>query len=235
MNKLFIDNSINIEDIVIDQDLDLKIDFKDEKKNLTINVLPNVCLRVFDTSNNTKNSITYNISENTQVIINKFSIDCSDEITLNINKENAKITFNTSLINYSDNTYRQTVNHNCMNSESKIKNHALNILDNELKLVVNGIVKKNSKNTIFRQDNKIINLKDGNSFIFPNLIVDNHDIEASHSAYIGKFDEDVIFYLMTRGLTRKDANSLLIKAFLINNMSLEENEIAILDAVVKNV
>ena len=67
------------------------------------------------------------------------------------------------------------------------------------------------------------------------MIVDNHDIEASHSAYIGKFDEDVIFYLMTRGLTRKDANSLLIKAFLINNMSLEENEIAILDAVVKNV
>ena len=121
MNKLFIDNSINIEDIVIDQDLDLKIDFKDEKKNLTINVLTNVCLRVYDTSNNTKNSITYNISENTQVIINKFSIDCSDEITLNINKENAKITFNTSLINYSDNTYRQTVNHNCMNSESKKK------------------------------------------------------------------------------------------------------------------
>lgn len=235
MNKLIIDNNINIEEIIIDKDMDLVINLKEISKRLAIQVMSNVCLRVFDTSQNTLDDITYNIDSNSQVLINKFSIDCSDKITININDENSKVTFNSSIINYKDNEYRQIINHNYKNSESKIVNHCLNIKENKLKLIIDGIIKKDSTNTIFKQDNKIINLKNGNSFILPNLIVDNNDIEASHSAYIGTFDEDVIFYMMTRGLTEKEANNLLIKAFLINSMKLEQKEEDILNAIIENI
>lgn len=235
MNKLFIDNNINIENIVVDKDTELKIDFNTLEKKLSIDVLPSVYLKVFDLSKNTKNNIVYNVGSSAVIEIDKFSIDCSDTVTININSENAKVTFNNSLINYQDNTYSQFINHNAKNTESKIVNNALNVLDKKLELVVNGIVKKDSINTIFKQDNKIINLNDGNSLILPNLIVDNNDIVASHSAYIGKFDEDVVFYLMTRGLSEDDANKLLIKGFLINNMNLLEDDKNLVESIIDNI
>ena len=59
-------------------------------------------------------------------------------------------------------------------------------------------------------------LKEGKSYILPNLIVDNDEIDASHSAYIGKFDDKVIFYLMTRGLSEKESNNSIAEANVVN-------------------
>ena len=56
------------------------------------------------------------------------------------------------------------------------------------------------------------------------MIVDTNEVEASHSAYIGTFNEDDIFYMMSRGLTKNECEDLLIKAFLISNMDLTEDE-----------
>ena len=53
MNKLIIDNSVNIEEIIVDSDMDITISFNDCKRNLNIQVMPGVCLKIFDISNNT--------------------------------------------------------------------------------------------------------------------------------------------------------------------------------------
>lgn len=235
MNKLLIDNNIKEEQIVVDTDMDINMNFSDISKNLIIQVMNGVCLRIFDTSNNTNNNITYNIGEHCNIIINKLSTNCSDIVTINLNEEHSIIKFYSSIINYDNNIYNQNINHNNKNAESKIVNHCINILNNEFKFIVNGTIKNSGQNTIFKQDNKIINIKNGKSFILPNLIVDNNDIEASHSAYIGNFDEDIIFYLMTRGLSKKDSNNLLIKAFLLNNMELEDREQDIFNGIIENI
>lgn len=235
MNKLLIDNNIKEEQIVVDTDMDITMNFSDISKGLIIQVMNGVCLRIFDTSNNTNNNITYNIGEYCNVIINKLSTNCSDTVTINLNEEHSIIKFYSSIINYDSNIYNQNINHNNKNAESKIVNHCINVLDNEFKFIVNGTIKNSGQNTIFKQDNKIINIKNGKSFILPNLIVDNNDIEASHSAYIGNFDEDIIFYLMTRGLSKKDSNNLLIKAFLLNNMELEDKEKDIFNGIIENI
>ena len=55
MNKLIIDNSVNIEEIIVDSDMDITISFNDCKRILNIQVMPGVCLKIFDISNNTNN------------------------------------------------------------------------------------------------------------------------------------------------------------------------------------
>ena len=72
------------------------------------------------------------------------------------------------------------------------------------------------------KDNKIIDINNGKNFISPNLLVDNDLINANHSAYIGKFKKDVVFYLKSRGIRDKECNSLLIKGFLLEKMNLDE-------------
>ena len=44
----------------------------------------------------------------------------------------------------------------------------------------------------------------------PELVIDNHDISASHGATIGELDKEALFYLCSRGLRLHEAKALLI-------------------------
>jgi Fe-S cluster assembly protein SufD len=49
----------------------------------------------------------------------------------------------------------------------------------------------------------------------PALIIDENEVAgAGHAATVGKLDEEQLFYLMARGLSRKQAISMLVMAFL---------------------
>lgn len=235
MNKIVVDNSTKDEDIFIDKDTDLMVDLEDTDKILNIHIISGTNLRSFIKTKNTNNKVTYYIDDNTDIVINKLAIDTSDEIIINLNDVNSKIKYNTSIINYKDNSYKETINHLKSNTKSRIVNHCINIENKEFKFIVDGVIKKEADKVDFKQDNKIINLKDGKSSILPNLIVDNDDIEAEHSAYIGTFDEENKFYMMSRGLTSKECDDLLIKAFLLNDMDLDEKERDIYKTIIESI
>ena len=235
MNKLIVDNNIEVNDIVVDSDTEMLVDLNDCKKEITFHIAKGVCLKGFAKTNNTNNIINYYIDENAEVIINKLAIDCNDTISINMNDINSNVKYSTSVINYKDNNYKQKVIHSNSNTKSKIVNHCINVEDNEFKFIVDGIIEKNAEKVSFKQDNKIINLKNGKSNILPNLIVDSNDIEASHSAYIGTFNEDEKFYMMSRGITEKECDDLLIKAFLLNDMELSEKEKDIYCSIIEKI
>ena len=68
-------------------------------------------------------------------------------------------------------------------------------------------------------------MNDGKSTICPNLLIDNYDVDSSHGAYIGKFSEEKLFYLMSRGINREDSYRLLLESYLINSDSIDVNRI----------
>jgi Fe-S cluster assembly protein SufD len=52
------------------------------------------------------------------------------------------------------------------------------------------------------------------SIVKPELEIYNYDIKASHGASIGQLDAQAIFYLCSRGLTKKQAQKMLLSGFL---------------------
>ena len=48
----------------------------------------------------------------------------------------------------------------------------------------------------------------------PALEILEPDVKAGHAATIGKVDENMLFYLMSRGLSRKQAERLLVEGFI---------------------
>jgi Fe-S cluster assembly protein SufB len=48
----------------------------------------------------------------------------------------------------------------------------------------------------------------------PALEILEPDVKAGHAATIGKVDENMIFYLMSRGLTRKQAEDMIVEGFI---------------------
>ena len=165
----------------------------------------------------------YSIKEDT--IIYHFSINSSSKVVIDLDREGVSLYYYYNHINYDKNVLDIEVNHHKSNTHSELFNHGVNVWDNPLDYIVNGIVPKKSKKCICNQENQIINLRNGKSSIHPNLLIDNYDVESNHSAYIGKWKEEKLFYLMSRGISRKEAYRLLLNAFLFNIDSIDMSQV----------
>lgn len=187
---------------------------------------------IYVIDDNENKNYKYNIEKDT--IIYHFSINSSSEVELNLVKEDVSVYYYYNNINYDDNKFRIKVNHLCSKTHSEIFNHGVNVFTNKLMYYVDGIVPKNSDKCICNQDNQIINMDNGKSTICPNLLIDNYDVDSNHAAYIGKFKDEVMFYMMSRGIKREVAYRLLLQGFLINSDSIEKDKIKLfLDEIEK--
>lgn len=165
----------------------------------------------------------YNIDEDT--IIYHFSINSSSNVEINMIKDGVTLFYYYSDINYDDNNFNIIVNHLKSNTHSEVINHGVNVKDKRLNFIVDGVVLKDSYKCICNQDNQIINIENGKSTILPNLFIDNYDVDANHGAYIGKFKDEVLFYLMSRGISRNMCYKLLVNGFLISSDSVNIKKI----------
>ena len=175
--------------------------------------------------NNEKTDYKYNICEDT--VIYHFGINSSSTVCINLVTEGVTLHYYYNNINYDENEFKIEINHLVGNTHSEVYNHGVNVLDSKLTYYVTGKVNKESSSCICNQDNQIINMADGKSTILPILLIDNYDVDSNHSAYIGKFRDDEIFYLMSRGISRIEANRLLLNGFLINMDSIDLSKIEV--------
>lgn len=176
-------------------------------------------------SNNENNNFKYNIEEDT--VIYHFSVNSSSTVEVNLCTEGVRLDYYFNTINYDDNEFSITINHLKNNTHSEVFNHGVNVGTKKLNFYVDGIVPKMSSKCICNQDNQIINMDNGKSTIFPNLLIDNYDVDSNHAAYIGKFKDEYLFYLMSRGISREASYRLLLEGFLINSDSIEREKIKI--------
>lgn len=58
----------------------------------------------------------------------------------------------------------------------------------------------------------------------PELEIFADDVQCAHGATCGQLDEDLLFYLMARGLPRTEAESLMVQAFLGETIEFVEDE-----------
>ncbi len=82
--------------------------------------------------------------------------------------------------------------------------------------IYRGLIKigKNARGTNSYLSNHILKLSDkaiANSI--PALEIDNNEVKASHGATVGQVDEEQLFYLRSRGLSREDAENLIVDGF----------------------
>ncbi len=178
---------------------------------------------IYVNDNNQNQKYKYNIEEDT--IIYHYSINSSCEVDIDLVKEGVTLHYYYNNINYDDNRFTIIVNHLVSNTHSEVYNHGVNVFKNKLTYDVFGIVPKSSSKCICNQDNQIINMVNGKSTICPNLVIDNFDVDSNHSAYIGKFKDEYLFYLMSRGISLDNSYKLLLNSFLVNSDSIEYDKI----------
>lgn len=223
MNKLILGNKDDLKNIFITEDTYLQLELENSNNDIHIEVAKGICLKVFQLSKKTSNKVEYVLNENSSVIVNNFGIDNQDKIDIYLNNL-SNINYNLNLINHNGNYIEQNINHNGNHVISKITNHCVNYSNDSFRFLINSNIPTNSYECDCDQNNKIINMSSGKNIISPNLIVDNNLVDAKHSAYIGNFDDDVYFYLQSRGLTKEKIDKLLIEGFLIGYTDIDNKE-----------
>ena len=143
-------------------------------------------------------------------------------VSVNLNGYESKIDYLFKSISTKKESYDYTILHNYKNTVSNIKNHGVNVSGN-MSIQISSSIDKNITDCTCNQFNRIINLTDNKCEIRPILYIDNEEVTANHSALIGDFEEDELFYLESRGISKKDAYNLLIKGFL--SSGIEDNDI----------
>lgn len=71
-----------------------------------------------------------------------------------------------------------------------------------------------SKANAFLNAKALLLSKNSHAEISPFLEIETADVTAGHSATLGKLDEEQIYYLSSRGLTKNEAENLLTEGFL---------------------
>jgi len=226
VNKIIIDTceyKLNIKDYFL-----YEIDNINNNSNIIIEVDKNVDATINLLIKNSQVNITISLLENSNLIVNQLGINSSININSNLSSF-SNLQYVDSILASIDSINDINIIHDGNDSKCIFLDNKINLNDNKLFFQINGIIKKDSKNSYLEENSKIINIENGNSKIIPNLIVDNKDVVANHSAYIGKFSEDWINYLNSRGISSEDAKRLLFKAILFNKMENISRFINIID------
>jgi len=93
----------------------------------------------------------------------------------------------------------------------------IGIANDHGKIVLNGVEKIEQGNTqanafqtlkgIILSDNAVVEVN-------PILLIDEYDVKAGHGATIGKIEENQLYYLQSRGLTKEQAEKLIINGYI---------------------
>jgi Fe-S cluster assembly protein SufD len=105
-------------------------------------------------------------------------------------------------------------NHNAPNTTSDLLFKGA--LKDEAKTVWQGMIKvlPNAQKTDgFQANRNLVLSKEARADSIPGLEIEANDVRCTHAATIGKLEEDPIFYLMSRGMTREDAERLIVVGY----------------------
>jgi len=218
--------------IKISGDTDLVIeceDIKDVKFDICINVLNGVHANIYEFKNKGKYKFQYKYYLESDSYLNIEKVINADRIhemtIINLNGERAKIDYNLKSISKDKEKYNFLVYHNASKTVSNIINNGVNIFDGEMEFNVSSFVPNGIRKCDVNQSARIINMTDNTCTIKPNLFIDEEDVVANHSALIGTFSFDEIFYLESRGINKKEAESLLTKGFLTKGINYHKEAI----------
>ena len=205
-------------DVINDTDLILEIKNNElEKWNIVFNINQNANLNLFELKegSETKTQYIYNLNEFSKIFVYKFNdVEAIKERTIiNLNGFNSKIDYN-------------------CNTESNLNTSGVNIKNGILSFNITGDVIKGKADCIINEESRIINLTDNKCIIKPNLLVEEYSVSANHSALIGNFSDEELFYLQSRGITKENAMNLLIRGFLIKNISIFESQKEIIEKII---
>lgn len=213
--------------IVVHKNTDLKIEQQSKEKiNIKIEIDSHAQLNILDIKKNTDINLKseYYLNEGSKLSIIKF-YDCKkviEEDTVFLNGKKSLVDYQLKTICQDIQKFDFKVYHNNVSTYSNIIHHGVNMNNGFLSFDLSGIVPNQMKDCTLEQNSRIINLTKNKCNIHPNLLIAENEVVANHSAMIGRFRDQELFYLQSRSIPYAVSLNLLIRGFLLDQLKDDE-------------
>ena len=246
MDKLIIDSSFKDNSLTLNKDCYLLINDDVRANDFEFNII-DCKATIIDMSNSLNKVFNFNNSEATIIeivndskskslslnndksfveynIIDLLDNDINYVINDKIVNENSKININVASVSYKNKNkdYKIDTSNLCRGSVNEVNCFGI-VKDNSvLNYDVSSFIKNGAKKSVVRQSSNIL-LFDEESVgkNNPILLIEENDVKASHGSSIGKIDDETMFYLCSRGLSKSEATNLICLGkveYLINKI-----------------
>lgn len=105
-----------------------------------------------------------------------------------------------------------------------------NVLLDESKTIFSGMIKvlpEADKTDAYQTNRNLLLSEEAVANSLPGLEIEANDVKCSHGATSGKLDESELFYMLSRGISKKQAQELLVFGFLDEILEKIENPVLI--------
>ncbi len=201
------------------------IDNTDAYQNSKIKVIANkeakahiIILNMLNNKSNNFIAIENVLEENADVKYTIIDFGGKNSVTnyyANLNGDNSNNSLNTIYLGNEEQVIDLNYIMECYGKKANAKMDVKGAIDGICKKHFKGTIdfKKGCKKAIGDEKEYCTILSDtAKSISLPVLLCTEEDVEGSHSSACGKIDQEELFYLMTRGLTKTEAQKLIIRA-----------------------
>jgi len=165
------------------------------------------------------------ISENVTNLMGDGSV--GDTKTVVVGRGEQKQNFTTKVVHFGKNSDGQILKHGVM------KDSASSVF-NGIGKIEHGASKSNAE-----QESRVLMLSEkARGDANPILLIDEDDVTAGHAASAGRIDPLQLYYLMSRGISKKEAERLVIHGFLapvVNQLPIESVKNQLIDVIERKV
>lgn len=217
VNKLLVDKEkvYKLKDTVVEIFL--------ETENITLEIEGCVCINDVSFNDLENRSLTILLKKGSELVYNKFSSikKMNQRICIEV-EENSKVTFNHSILTQEDSSLVFISNILGNRNDCQIHIKAVTEGKGKMKVEATGSVKAKTKENNLLENVRILTLNEEENEILPNLLVDSNEVNVNHNATISSIDEEELFYLTSKGISKEKVILLLKKGFLIHFLQIEE-------------
>lgn len=211
------------DDFVLDlkEDSTISLIIESPKTNINYNLNGGIYnILVFNNSNSDIELIENGHISNSEVNITYIELNnykYNQSTNIDVFKDST-LTINSIYLGINDKNIIFDIYNRELNSNVYINNNVVCLNDADFNLSVIGNIDKGAKNSKCLQKSQCLTFESPKKAkVLPVLNIDENDVEAAHSLSSGTIDEEVLFYMNARGLSKKDALSLLLVSYLMPN------------------
>lgn len=110
--------------------------------------------------------------------------------------------------------YTNSVVNLSYHTKAYMENYGVSFEKGNLHIIGIGDIKKGGSNSATHQKSTMFVLDEGSkSTSEPYLYIDEDDVEASHASAVGKIDDETLFYLCSRGISKEGAKKMVVLGY----------------------
>jgi len=218
------DNNYNI---TLDENAELELMMvfdseKDSKININVNLKENAKLNLINLqkfSQTTNNNIEREVKLEKNSIFNLFDLNfgsklINSNVNVNLDGENSRFEHSSVFVGNNEQKFDFSVNaiHNARNTYSNMLTKGA--LSDNSKTFYKGLIKinKNAGNSNgYQKQESILLSENAESNSVPKLEINNNDVRCTHGSSVSQLDDNLLFYVMSRGLNEKEAKVIYSK------------------------